>query len=388
MSNTDLQTTTTTALAIIPGTEIAPAPVIQQEVIAYTAAAPAVKQEIESLIGEIDLKDRSSIMFFGTKTQEQMTVISEKMLEGVKNKDIGSAGKSLTSMITAIKGFDIDALNPNDEPSWWEKLLGKAKPVVEFLSQYEEVRKQIDRITDDMEGHKTQLLTDIITLDKLYAANLDFFHKLENYIAAGDEKLKRLDSEDIPALVAQAEANTSDMVMAQNLRDLRSARDDLERRVHDLRLTRQVAMQSLPSIRLVQENDKTLVNKINSTLINTVPLWKNQLAQAVTIFRMSDAAEVVKQASDLTNDLLEKNAETLRLGNAETRKQMERGVFDIESVKKANRTLIDTINDSLRIADEGKAMRARAEEELEVMEGELREALVAAKSRVAVANPR
>lgn len=388
MSNTDLQTTTTTALAIIPGTEIAPAPVIQQEVIAYTAAAPAVKQEIESLIGEIDLKDRSSIMFFGTKTQEQMTVISEKMLEGVKNKDIGSAGKSLTSMITAIKGFDIDALNPNDEPSWWEKLLGKAKPVVEFLSQYEEVRKQIDRITDDMEGHKTQLLTDIITLDKLYAANLDFFHKLENYIAAGDEKLKRLDSEDIPALVAQAEANTSDMVMAQNLRDLRSARDDLERRVHDLRLTRQVAMQSLPSIRLVQENDKTLVNKINSTLINTVPLWKNQLAQAVTIFRMSDAAEVVKQASDLTNDLLEKNAETLRLGNAETRKQMERGVFDIESVKKANRTLIDTINDSLRIADEGKAMRARAEEELEVMEGELREALVAAKSRVAAANPR
>lgn len=390
MSNTDLQTATatTTALAIIPGTEIAPVPAIQAEVVAYTAAPPAVKQEIESLIGEIDLKDRSSIMFFGTKTQEQMTVISEKMLEGVKNKDIGSAGKSLTSMITAIKGFDIDALNPNDEPSWWEKLLGKAKPVVEFLSQYEEVRKQIDSITDEMEGHKTQLLTDIITLDKLYEANLDFFHKLENYIAAGDEKLKRLDSHDIPAFVAQAEANTTDMVMAQNLRDLRSARDDLERRVHDLRLTRQVAMQSLPSIRLVQENDKTLVNKINSTLINTVPLWKNQLAQAVTIFRMSDAAEVVKKASDLTNDLLEKNAETLRLGNAETRKQMERGVFDIESVKKANRTLIDTINDSLRIADEGKAMRARAEEELEVMEGELREALVAAKSRVAAANPR
>ncbi|HPY40963.1 MAG TPA: toxic anion resistance protein, partial [Thiolinea sp.] len=263
-----------------------------------------------------------------------------------------------------------------------------AKPVVEFLSQYEEVRKQIDGITDEMEGHKTQLLTDIITLDKLYEANLDFFHKLENYIAAGDEKLKRLDSQDIPALVAQVEANSTDMVMAQNLRDLRSARDDLERRVHDLRLTRQVAMQSLPSIRLVQENDKTLVNKINSTLVNTVPLWKNQLAQAVTIFRMSDAAEVVKKASDLTNELLEKNAETLRLGNAETRKQMERGVFDIESVKKANRSLIETINDSLRIADEGKAMRAKAEGELAIMEGELREALVAAKSRVAAVNPR
>ena len=128
-------------------------------------------------------------------------------------------------------------------------------------------------------------------------------------------------------------------------------------------------------------DDKTLINKINSTLINTVPLWKNQLAQAVTIFRMSDAAEVVKKASDLTNDLLEKNAETLRLGNAETRKQMERGVFDIESVKKANQSLIDTINDSLRIADEGKAMRAKAEEEIKVMEGELREALIAAKAK-------
>ncbi len=320
-------------------------------------------------------------MFFGTKTQEQMTIISEKMLNGVKNKDIGSAGASLSNMVTAIKGFDIDSLNPNDEPSWWEKLIGKAKPVVEFLNQYEEVRKQIDTITDEMEGHKTQLLTDVVTLDKLYEANLDFFHNLEAYISAGEEKLRRLETNDIPALVAKVEANTTEMILAQNLRDLRSSRDDLERRVHDLRLTRQVAMQSLPSIRLVQENDKTLINKINSTLINTVPLWKNQLAQAVTIFRMSDAAEVVKKASDLTNELLEKNAETLRLGNEATRKEMERGVFDIESVKKANQTLIDTINDSLRIADEGKVMRAKAEEEIKVMESELRHALTAAKAK-------
>ncbi|MEN9502749.1 MAG: hypothetical protein RI964_2034 [Pseudomonadota bacterium] len=380
MSETQVATTTSTLPAIVPGTEIA-LPEVSTELVAYAQASDPKKQQIESLIAEIDMHDRSSIMFFGTKTQEQMTTISEKMLNGVKNKDIGAAGTSLTSMITAIKGFNIDELNPNDEPSWWEKLLGKAKPVAEFLSKYEDVRKQIDTITDEMEGHKTQLLTDVITLDKLYEANLDFFHKLETYITAGEEKLRRLDSVDIPTLAAQAEAHTEDMVMAQNLRDLRSSRDDLERRVHDLRLTRQVAMQSLPSIRLVQENDKTLINKINSTLINTVPLWKNQLAQAVTIFRMSDAAQVVKEASDLTNDLLEKNAETLRLGNAEVRKQMERGVFDIESVKKANQSLIQTINDSLRIADEGKAMRAKAEEELKVMESELRQTLVSAKAR-------
>lgn len=380
-TQTTTATVTQTAPAIIPGTELAPLPEMTTELIAYAQADDTNKSKLETIIAEIDMNDRSSIMFFGTKTQEQMTTISEKMLNGVKNKDIGSAGKSLTNMVVAIKGFDIDSLNPNDEPSWWEKLIGKAKPVVAFLNQYEEVRKQIDTITDEMEGHKTQLLTDVVTLDKLYEANLDFFHNLEAYIAAGEEKLRRLETNDIPALVAKVEANTADMILAQNLRDLRSSRDDLERRVHDLRLTRQVAMQSLPSIRLVQENDKTLINKINSTLINTVPLWKNQLAQAVTIFRMSDAAEVVKKASDLTNELLEKNAETLRMGNAETRKQMERGVFDIASVKKANQSLIDTINDSLRIADEGKVMRAKAEEEIKVMESELRHALTSAKAK-------
>ncbi len=384
------QTITATQVTptVIPGTELATLPEVKTALVAYEQASDPQKQQLENLIAELDMNDTSSIMFFGTKTQEQMTVISDKMLNGVKNKDVGVAGKSLTNMITAIKGFDIDALNPNEELSWWEKLLGKTKPVMEFLSKYEDVRKQIETITDEMEGHKTQLLTDIVTLDKLYEANLDFFHKLENYIAAGEEKLRRLDTNDIPALAAKAELNTQDMVMAQSLRDLRSARDELERRVHDLRLTRQVAMQSLPSIRLVQENDKTLINKINSTLINTVPLWKNQLAQAVTIFRMSDAAKVVKEANDLTNDLLEKNAETLRLGNAEVRKQMERGVFDIESVKKANSALIETINDSLRIADEGKAMRAKAEEDLKTMEGELRQTLTAAKARYNNPSPR
>jgi len=380
MSEAQTAPAATTLPATLPGTELT-TPEVTTALVAFDQADAPQKQQIESAINEIDMNDRSSIMFFGTKTQEQMTMISEKMLDGVKNKDIGGAGASLNNMITAIKGFDVDSLNPNNEPSWWDKLIGKAKPVVEFLNHYEDVRKQIDSITDDMESHKTQLLTDVVTLDRLYTANLEFFHNLETYIAAGEEKLRRLEATDIPALTAQAEAKAGDMLMAQNLRDLRSARDDLERRVHDLRLTRQVAMQSLPSIRLVQENDKTLINKINSTLINTVPLWKNQLAQAVTIFRMSDAAAVVKQASDLTNELLEKNAETLRQGNAVARKEMERGVFDVESVKKANQTLIDTINDSLQIADDGKAMRAKAQGEIQTMEAELRQALMAAKAK-------
>ena len=213
MNETETTTAVQTAPAIIPGTALAPLPEMTTELVAYEQADDANKNKLESIIAEIDMNDRSSIMFFGTKTQEQMTTISEKMLNGVKNKDIGSAGKSLTNMVVAIKGFDIDSLNPNDEPSWWEKLIGKAKPVVEFLNQYEEVRKQIDTITDEMEGHKTQLLTDVVTLDKLYEANLDFFHNLEAYIAAGEEKLHRLETNDIPALVAKVEANTADMIL-------------------------------------------------------------------------------------------------------------------------------------------------------------------------------
>jgi len=227
------------------------------------------------------------------------------------------------------------------------------------------------------------MLTDIVSLDRLYDANLDYFHDLELYIAAGEERLKRLDDDEIPALQTEAEG-TEDVAKAQELRDLRARRDDLERRVHDLRLTRQITMQGLPSIRLLQENDKSLVTKINSTLTNTIPLWRQQMAQAVTIFRSGDAAEAVKEASDFTNELLEKNAENLKTANKTVREQIERGIVDVETVKKANDTLIETIEESLRIAEEGKAKRQAAVATLEESETELREALLKAKSTVEV----
>ncbi len=373
--------TTTEEPALIPGTETVLSKMPSEEIATYQQAVPEDQPKLQALVAEIDTHDRSTIMFFGSNAQEEMSTISENMLEGVRNKDLGKAGDSLNNMITAIKGFDIDHLNPNKKLGFFAKLFGKAKPIVKFLNQYEEVGKQINRISDQLEEHKTQILTDIISLDKLYDANLDYFHNLELYIAAGEEKLRLINDEEIPALTQKAETDSENLLAAQSLRDLHSARDDLERRVHDLRLTRQVAMQSLPSIRMVQENDKMLINKINSTLINTVPLWKNQLAQAVTIFRMSDAAKTVKSATDLTNELLESNADNLRTANIEVRKQMERGVFDIESVKKANQALIETINDSLQIAEEGKAARAKASMELESMEGELRQVLMSAKAR-------
>lgn len=357
-------------------------PGVKAEVVPFNEAPGERRQAIAQLLNEIDMEDSHSIIFFGSKAQEQLTTISDRMLDGVKNKDVGPAGEDLNEMVATIRGFEVDDLDPNKKQGFFDRLLGKAKPVVKFLQQYEEVRNQIDRITDKLERHKTNLLTDITSLDRLYQANLAYFYTLEDYIAAGEEKLRELDQTIIPAQAEQAETG-SDVIAAQRLRDLRAARDDLERRIHDLRLTRQVSMQSLPGIRLVQENDKGLVNKINSTIVNTVPLWRQQLATAVTIYRSSQAAETVKAATDLTNELLAANADNLKQANAETRKQLERGVFDIETVKKANETLIATIEESLQIADQGKKMRSEAVVQLQECETELRKTLASAHAKTA-----
>ena len=329
---------------------------------------------------EVNLKDSTSIMFFGTKAQEQLTEISDKMLEGVKNKDVGAAGGALNEIVSVLRGFDVMALDPNKKPGLFDKLLGRAKPVAKFLQRYEEVRHQIESTAMSLEQHKTRLLTDIAMLDRLYEANLQYFHDLDAYILAGDSLLQDLDGETIPQF-ATAVDQSGNTLEAQELRDLRSARDDLERRVHDLRLTRQVAMQSLPGIRLVQENDKSLVNKITSTVANTIPLWRQQLATAVTIHRSGEAARTVKAATDLTNDLLQANAESLKVANREVRTQVERGVFDIDAIKQANQKLIDTIEESLQIADDGKRKRAEAVVELEACESQLRQTLSSASAK-------
>ena len=338
------------------------------------------EKAIKKLAVEIDIYDSNAVIYFGSTAQQQLTDIADSILDGVKNKDTAAAGSALNNIVAAIRGFDVSALATNNQPGFFARLLGKAKPVAKFFQQYEEVKRQIDAISIELERHKTKLLTDITTLDRLYESNLEYFHDLDLFIAAGETKLKKLDEKTLPALAKTAEIS-GDMLKAQELRDLRSARDDLERRVHDLRLTRQVAMQSLPSIRLVQENDKGLVNKISSTIVNTVPLWRQQLATAVTTQRSREAADSLKSATDLTNDLLEANADALQDANRQARTQMERGVFDIESVKKANQTLIDTIEDSLKIADQAKAQRADALVQLQQCETELKQTLIAASAK-------
>ncbi len=355
----------------------------KEDAITLKTAKKPLAAEIRKRMQELDLSDTGSIISFGSHAQAELQEISQSMLQGVRNKDVGPAGDSLREIVTTIRGFSVSELDMRRKRSWWERLLGRAAPFAQFLARYERVQGQIDKVTDNLLKHEHRLLKDIKALDKLYERTLDFYDELALYIAAGEEKLKELDEKDIPALEKAVEkAPEKNQVMkAQELRDLRAARDDLERRVHDLKLTRQVTMQSLPSIRLVQENDKSLVTKINSTLVNTVPLWEHQLAQAVAIQRSSEAAAAVKDASDLTNELLTANAENLRQANRAVREEMERGVFDIEAVRKANAELIATIEESLAIADEGKRKRAEAEAELKKMETELRDTLSAARAR-------
>ena len=362
---------------------VLPEPVEANAIVPLVDADAAQSAEIQKRMDEIEMDDTNSIVSFGSRAQAELQTISQSMLQGVRNKDVGPAGDSLRNIVSTIRGFSVSELDVRRERSWWEKLMGKAAPFAQFTARFETIQGQIDKITEDLLGHEHTLLKDIKSLDILYDKTLAFYDELALYIAAGEAKIAELDATTIPAKEKEVQAAPEEqqVMQAQELRDLRAARDDLERRVHDLKLTRQVTMQSLPSIRLVQENDKSLVTKINSTLVNTVPLWETQLAQAVTIQRSAEAAAAVRDANDLTNELLKSNAANLRESNKMIREEMERGVFDIEAVKQANADLIGTIQESLEIADEGKARRAAAEEDLKKMEAELRDTLAAAKAR-------
>ncbi len=374
------QTTTTPTLDIVP---LSPAAASARDVTAAELAAAIERvaedrrPEIERLAAELDIADPGSILRFGQAAQNRATSAADAMLEGARNREAGEAGDTLSGLLATLRGFDMGSLG--GQPGFFARIFGRARAeTARVVQRYETIRGQVEEVGDRLDTHRTRLLEDVEKLERLYQATLDWFHALGDHIAAGDTVLKRVDAEAIPTLTREVEGG--DSIAAQRLRDLRSARDELERRVYDLRLTRQVAMQALPSIRLIQENDKALAAKIQSVIANTVPLWRQQLAQALAIQRMRDAGRTLKEATDLTNELLTANADRLRQGNVEARTQLERGVFDIEAVKKANATLVATIEDSLRIAQDAQAQRAAAGRELEKAEQDIRRALLSARA--------
>ena len=364
-----------------PVTAMPPAPVQP-----YQAAPPPVRAEIERAMAELNLDDSNAVIGFGSRSQEDVTSVADEMLERVRSKDIGAAGQALNEMVSTLRGFSPQELDPQQKRGFFARLFRRAGVIAKVLQRYEQVRSQVDAISNRLDSHTSTLMKDITMLDRLYEQTLDYFHRLEVYIAAGDEHLRRLDTETLPALQREADAS-KDMLKAQALSDLRAKRDSLERRVHDLKLTRQVTMQSLPSIRIVQQSDSALVAKIESTIANTIPLWRQQLAIAVTIARSAEAGETLKKATDLTNELLTANADALRGSTQAIRTQVERGIVDIGAVKHANDALIATIDDALRIAEEGKRQRVDAEKQLAACEAELKQAIVAARARGGGARP-
>lgn len=341
----------------------------------YDSLPAERKERVEARMAKLDVTDSHSIISFGVSAQRDLTAVSEQILDGVRNKDSGPAGAALNDMMLKVRNLDLEDLKHGKAPGWFARVvLGNVGPLARFLQRYETVSGQIERIQDELESHRMKMISDVSRLDKLFDVTLDYFHDLDDFIAAGERRLDLLDKEEIPSLAEKAKSG-SDILDSQRLADLQTARNDLERKVHDLKLTRQVTMQGLPGIRLNQELDKSLATKIQSVLLNTLPLWKNQLAQAVALFRTREAASTLSDVADLTNQMLESNAENLREANIEVRHNVERGVFDIGSIEKANKLLLTTIQESIDITEQGRQQRAEAEQRLIAAEANLREKL-------------
>lgn len=347
--------------------------------IAPLSALPAEQQEqVRALMARLDPADTQSVLTFGVEAQKQVTAAADQMIQKVRNKDVGPVGDVLNEMMLHVRGLGIDDLQVGKDGRIKRGFLRRLNPIARFIQRYETIESQINDLVSVLNAHRLRLMRDVTGLDALYEATLQYFHQLRLYIIAGQEKLRELDEEVIPALRRKAE-ESGDMLDAQALRDAVARRDDLERRVHDLMLTRQVTLQSLPQIRLIQDVDKSLVNKIQSSILTTIPVWKSQIAMAITLWNQQKALETQKKVTDTTNEMLERNAELLRMGSAEARREIERGIFDIEAIKKVNADLIATIQESIQITEEGKRRRQEAEAAMVQMEEDLKRALLEAR---------
>lgn len=357
------------------------------EIISLNTSAPTAPSKVSreraaELARSINLKDSQSIIGFGVEAQRGVTQVSENMLTGVRTKDTGPVGDAMNSMVSEMRGLDFSQIAVGKKPGFFSKLLGRASALTLFLQKYETVESKINATQNILDKHRVQLLKDIVSLDRLYDATLTLLDNLDEQIAAIQYKIEEVNTTILPE--AQAKANsTGDMADAQEVRDLSESRDALERKLHDLQLTRNITIQALPSIRMVQSNDKGLAEKIQSQILNTLPLWKRTMALSIAAWRAEEAGKATKATTDFTNDLLVKSSEQLRTSNAVARKEIERGIFDVEAAQQANENLIAAINESIEIAQQGKTMRANAEAALADAENKLKATLLSAAQKQA-----
>ena len=328
------------------------------------------KAMVESFVQQIDLTNSTMVLQYGAGTQKKMADFSETALDNVKSKDLGEIGTLLSDVVTELKDFD------EEETKGFLGLFKKGANKLESMkAKYAKAEANVNEIVQVLEGHQVQLLKDVAVLDKMYELNLTYYKELTMYILAGKKKLQEVRATQLKELMAKAEA-TGLAEDAQAAKDLDDMCNRFEKKIYDLELTRQIAMQTAPQIRMVQSNDTIMVEKIQSTVVNTIPLWKSQMVIALGVEHSMQAAEAQRQVTDITNELLKKNAEKLKIASVETAKEAERGIVDMETLTATNQALISTFDEVMKIQQEGRSKRQEAEAEMQRMEGALKQKLL------------
>lgn len=333
------------------------------------------REQAEQIALQIDPTDHQSILQYGTAAQSKLSNFSHTMLDHVQRKDVGPIGDILKELMDRLEQIDPDELS-DQKKGVLSKLFNRvSRSVNEILSKYQKLGAQVDRISVKLDHSKKSLMDDIGMLEQLYQQNKDYFHALNIYIAAAELKREELEQKIIPDLKKKAELS-NDQMAYQEVNDMMQFMDRLEKRLHDLQLSRQITIQSAPQIRMIQNINQALAEKIQASILTAIPLWKNQIAIALTLFRQQRAVEAQKQVTKTTNDLLLKNSEMLKTNSIETARENERGIVDIETLKTTQANLVSTLEETLRIQQEGREKRRLAESEIQAMESELKQQLL------------
>ena len=360
-----------------PQVETAPTPAQTDAVRrAVEALTPEERTKAEEIKNGIDLMDSQTAILYGVGAQRNLAEFSDNILANVRNKDTGYVGDLMGELVEKVRDVGVDEA----EGGFLDKLpflRSAARAVRRLLARYEKIEVQIDRIQRDLEEARMQMLKDIAMFDGLYEKNLEYFRGLQVYIVAGEEKLRETREETLPRLRAEAQAK-GDPMSAQVVRDFEDTVDRFEKKLHDLKLSKSIAIQTAPQIRLIQNNDKLLVDKIQTAILSTIPLWKGQIVIALGLARQQSALQMQRSVTDTTNELLQRNAELLKQNSLDVARESERGIVDLETLKKVNDDLISTIEETIQIQREGRAARQSAEAELAGIEQKLKDALLTA----------
>jgi len=342
----------------------------------YNLLTPDEQTAIDEFNKKIDLTDSTQVLQYGAKAQTKISQFSDSVLDGVKTKNVGEVGTLLADLVAQIKNFDADI---SGQKKGLAKLFYSAKKEIDtIIAKYSKIETNVDGIEKNLEGHKLQMLKDIAIFDTMYEKNLEYFKEISLYIIAGERKLEELRNTVLPELVQKAK-ESGEQLDAQKVQDLENTINRFEKKLYDLKTTRIIAIQMAPQIRLLQNNDAELVEKIQSSITNTIPLWKNQIVLALGINNSKKALEAQKAVTNMTNEMLKKNSEMLKQGSIEIAEESEKAIVDIETLQKTNRDLIETLDKVIEIHENGRIKRAEAEKELQNIEQQLKDKLLEIK---------